>query len=217
MSRDPLPALKFIRPEAGGWLGLTNSDKLATVVSDLLPSGYQSYIRLFHPIELPPNREIRTWQEVCAALGIPRDPGTTMRDLTSMRPEGAPEKIFLSAIHNAIGKAAWHRLGQILLAQRATETLYVGISAILGVKPGMPIWELSNPRPYYLATCPATAWDTLDGEAMIVWPEDRAWVFHNEYGGKSSYLAGPKRLVDRILESAEFEAVVVKLSDRTSQ
>lgn len=140
-----------------------------------------------------------------------------MRDLIAVRPEGAPQQLFLSAINNTIGEAAWHRLGQILLERRTTDTLYVGISAILGrYQPEVPIWELSNPRPHYLATWPAKEWDRLDGEAMIIWPEDRAWVFHNEYSGKSSYIAGTDTLMARILESAEFESVAVKPSDKTS-
>jgi hypothetical protein len=211
------PQFNFIHSEAGSWLELTNPDKLPTVVSDLVPAGYEAYVRLFHPIQLPGSQETRTWQQVCAELGIPREPGTTMRDLAAALPEGAEQKVFLSAIHDTIGGSAWHQLGQILLQQESTCTLYVGISAILGrYEPEVPLWELSNARPYYLATWPAMDWDRLDGAAMIIWPEDRDWVFHNEYGGKSSYIAGPQALMAQILDAADFEAVEVKLSDRTS-
>lgn len=47
----------------------------------------------------------------------------------------------------------------------------------------------------------------------VIWPEDRSWFLAILYSGYSSYVAGPRRLIDAILES-DVEAYEVEPSDQ---
>lgn len=47
----------------------------------------------------------------------------------------------------------------------------------------------------------------------VIWPEDRSWFLAILYSGYSSYVAGPKSLINAILES-DLEAYEIELSDQ---
>lgn len=219
---------------AAAWLG-ARLDRVRARVTALVPAGYEAYARILHPPTAAPSHQLsrhqlsvlvdvlrgetttpdRCWfcvdadldgldtQTVTERVRLPgggapylMHGGPIERALLSppgkalqvVLPEGAPLPDLLAAVHEQLQGG-----GERIVAFRADTT-----------RAQLEQWLAAGP--------PA-----LRGRAPdLWWPEDRAWFVCTPGFPQSTFVAGSRRLVGRLLVVPGFEVVELHGTDRLS-
>jgi hypothetical protein len=195
-------------------------------VRELLPSGYVSYLRIFHPfvagewaeagLDTPPGP--RTWRSLAAEAGVVYHPELVWRSLEPViggaegpRPLWVREGLIDDPTRSALFDALSYMTGN------QPAFFYFGLARIVwGLEPSL----FSAPVPAVEAAC-ASAWADVKLEESgwpagpeYVWPRDRSWLLSTDYDLTSSYIACNKTLGDVLIADDQIEVLPVSLDTR---
>jgi hypothetical protein len=192
-------------------------------VTSLVPSGFESYVRVFHPAYRRPGLEPTRvlWAEIAAATGKHVHPGMQLSALTgsdhlhdacpgvfdhapevgSLPPELAAQLAATLARHTATPDVCW-------LA------VWYGFGALREEVRAAPMFRLPG-REYHLLTGSVDAVTAnVDEEPFeqtpnLWWPEDHAWCVATEVDLNSTYVGCDDACRERILALSEVEALPI--------
>ena len=208
------------------------------VVSSVIPTGFAAYVRLLHPARASGGAPVR-WGELAARAHVALQPGLQFEALSRRSgwqgeppTEGslpADQAVALSGVlaeftttPDHCGFCLWDGYGW----------LYQGRSVRQLASPGEPAsspmtaWPAVDAAPrvhtrnrdYVLYAGPLTAATALAGlpwqqTPNLWWPDDRTWCVASDIDLASTYVGGPRPLLDRLLNDARFEALAVQPTD----
>lgn len=194
-------------------------------VAGILPSGYDAYLRVFHPftpedfdhdwLVVPETR--RSWRSMGAAAGVVIGPTTT---LSSLRPAFAADPL---------GTGPWS-IGEGVLDLATATELYetlsadgpgpfcfeFGLAAIIGTDDHrVRLFRSSTLEGWRSAVEQVRAAGSLGIiSPEAVWPDDLRWIAFTDYDLTSTYVAADRATADRLLAHPTLEVVEVGLRTR---
>jgi hypothetical protein len=187
-------------------------------VSELLPTGYPCYLRLFHPFlpwDSPPSgsSDRHSWRNLAADAGVTYHAELAWNSLLPALDTPNGQRRF----ETWEGEIEPHTAGALFaqLSRRTSVPVYYffGLGAVVA----------SDGPLLYRA--PADAIDAVrdraarDGNAPVpgpelAWPEDRTWVVNTDYDLSSSYIACDATLASSLVSDAALELLAVTLDAR---
>jgi hypothetical protein len=188
----------------------------AKSVNSVVPGGFPSYVRVFHPAYL--NGVHVRWSEIAAANGTHAHAGMQLGALTghasfdgSRHQHGVYDQ---SPREGSLPRDVAETLAQVLARHTETpERCWFAIWYGFGGTPDdvrrAPIFKVPH-RQYHLLLGPVDA-DVEDvmgfnQSANIWWPDDRAWCVATEIDFKSTYIGCSEACRDELAASPDLEA-----------
>jgi hypothetical protein len=195
----------------------------AESVTSLVPSGFESYVRVFHPAYRGPGLEPTrvSWAEIAAATGKHAHPAMQLSAFTGSDHlhdecpgifDNAPE---VGSLPPELAGPLW-----ATLAQHTTTpgicwfAVWHGWGGLREEVRAAPIFRLPG-REYHLLTGPVHA-VTANVEVMpfeqtpnLWWPDDHAWCVATEIDLNTTYIGCDDACRDRILALPEIEALPI--------
>jgi hypothetical protein len=189
-------------------------------VGELLPDGYEAYLRLFHPFgpwgadpRVVDESEYRSWRSLADEAGVEFDGELTWRKLLPVLPviEGGGRR-FAVADGNLDPKVR-ARLFSALSAATPGQPLYLYYGISMVVTGGEPVL-FRTPIDAIEATI-AIASETAAVESPeLLWPEDRSWVVCTDYDLVATYVACNRALAGRLTDDSRLEIAEVSRQSR---
>jgi hypothetical protein len=193
-------------------------------VGSIIPSGFESYARIFHPAARR-DRDIAravTWREIAEANGRTVHPEMQFGHIAGVwrRPSAQPQlwtdEPVLGSLPAELGRALSDALApHTSTPDRCWFAVWVGWGG-LAVPGGIPTVGTTQRR-YYLAEGPLSAAhepvDHFDRSASLWWPEDRAWCVSTEVDFPWTYVGGTQECIASIFAHPAIEALRAHLSD----
>lgn len=223
-------ALQHGSAEAAAWLGermLAPDLTRGVRVGDVLPTGFESYVRIMHPVPTPDGPI--TWAAVAERTGRIAHPRMQWQAV-AYPAEGheVPAVTGDGPSQGAVPLDLMANLIDILSIHTSTpETTHFTVST---AAPGLPdsdtvtIEHGGRRHLLFVADLSAGARPfVLDphGEPVdphvsphLWWPDDRAWVVATDVDFRSTLVASPRACADRILSDPAFETFEVGVDDR---
>jgi hypothetical protein len=205
-----------VEVEEAAWIGGRLSPFNSYVVTSVVPSGFEAYTRVLHPLRpRSHSQQPGQWGDVAPWSGIELVPGITFPEIA------LPE-------HEPSGAEPWP--GQVPQVGTLDLADAEALAAVLGRHTSTPdrcwfcIWEgwgsvfledgprVELPgRNYALFAGPLAALPSLieaqDGHSPnLWWPDDRAWCVATEIDLAWTYVGGPARLISGTLANPGLEA-----------
>lgn len=178
------------------------------VVSELVPSGFDAYVRIFHRFEATDGSgRTRTWQTWAEGAGSSFHPELSHRTLPEeFRSPGEPMWQTEAGVLDDLSRGA---LVRCLAAVTGEQRVYFAFDlAALLQGEDEPLVRRSS-----LADLETVREEVADrvGEAgpEFWWPEDRSWVVSTDYDLLSTYVGCSVTTAERILDDNELEALPV--------
>ena len=208
------------------WRGaLASASQRGHVVGELLPPGFERYLRLFHPfvpwsadssVPIPASECVR-WAELARRAGVSFGPNLTWRQL---------ETVLMINADGDRDFAVWEGELELDTATTLFESLAkdddggyflaFGLAAIIGTSAHSSVTYFARS----LDDRSAAAQD-LDTEvpgsittAEYVWPSDRSWIVCTDYDLTSTYVALDNAGAERLHTQPRLEVVDVTLETR---
>ena len=194
-------------------------------VAELLPPGFDCYVRVFHPFvpwtaepPVPVSRSrCARWADIARSAGVTFGPNLTWRQLEKALPVGADGQRPYAVWEGDLEINTADALFAALPSPRADGYfLSFGLVAIIRT-------DAHAPATYFVPTLdnrsavieavndgPATGITT----AEYVWPTNRSWIVCSDYDLTSTYVALSSEAAYRLLTHPEIEAVEVDLNTR---
>ena len=214
------------RVAAGNWI-LARLHPFNQDIGSLVPTGYERYCRIFHPVvSSDASAPVRTWTEVAHRNGRVAHSGMQFHMIN--RPVGTPApSTFVQDEELSWGSlpaAESAELVDLLRQYTATPD-----DCRLGVWTGYLDLDLDSAprlrqpgREFAILSEPIDA--VADGSHPILgqrspnfwWPHDRRWIVVTEIDHAWTYVGGPAALVEDLLSHRELEVMPVDLSDDPS-
>lgn len=206
-------------------------DRLHAFAQDagsIIPSGFESYARLFHPAARRDRDTERavTWRQIAEANGRIVHPEMQFGHIAGAwhRPSPQPQLWTDEPGPGSLPAELRRALSDVLAAHTSTPdrcwfAVWEGWGG-LEVPAGAP--KVGTPqRRYYLATGPlSTAHESIfhrfDRSANLWWPDDRAWCVTTEVDFSWTYVGGTQECIASILAHPGIEALPAQLSDRVT-
>lgn len=200
--------------EAAAWIA-PRLDATSPSVAALVPKGYESYVRLLNPVEIPyPGSGWSRWQSVAKAIGMRIGADTSWDEIetSELYSDGLGEPLSGSMPEEFARRLA-ARLGPHTAMEGAGHALMwsgyaeipVGIAPLVSVGPETEMYIFSGG----LSEISAQHWGRV---AMHWWPDDHAWYVGGDVYGRSIYIGGSHEAVDPLLD--EFEGLRVTPTTR---
>lgn len=203
----------------GLWIELPDS-KWPAKVADFVPSTFESYVRIFHPLRLR-RRELARWAEVATREGTAWHPRIQLPELLRID-DSKWETIRAKGVEvtDRLPDREWSILGSILKRHTASRSFMLGVwegsAEVVEAKHQMPL-ELPHRR-YYLVEIPFDRWstNTIIGHypANLFWPKDRSWFMNIDIDAASSYVGGTAAAIGEILQCPDLESATADLEDQ---
>lgn len=208
--------------QVGAWIELDKGKELPPRVTALVPSPFQAFARVFHPLKVGLEWPVR-WREAAVRNGRSMHATVQLHEVLLREGEHATASELLRG--QGVGSLPadeFRALWDALRAHTTADTLYLGYWEGFGVE------EFSGPRPllevagagvrHVLAAIPAGALEEahLLNEGFgpnLVWPADRAWLCHTDVDGLSTYVGGTAAAIDAVLRHPGLEALAVQPND----
>jgi hypothetical protein len=194
-------------------------------VAELLPPGFDCYVRVFHPFvpwtaeptEPVSRSRCGRWADIARSAGVTFGPNLTWRQLEKALPVGADGQRPFAVWEGDLEINAADALFAALPSQGADGYfLSFGLVAIIRT-------DAHAPATYFVQTLdnrsavidavndgPATSITT----AEYVWPSDKSWIVCTDYDLTSTYVALGAEAASRMLAHPAIEAVEVTLDTR---
>jgi len=196
-------------------------------VGSIIPSGFASYARLFHPAFKRDGETERavSWRDIAAANGRIAHPEMQFGHISGVwrRPSPQPQlwtdEPLQGSLPATLGRALCDVLGTYTSTRdRCWFAVWEGWGG-LDAPAGVP--TVGSPqRQYYLATGPLAIAHAgvghFDRSASLWWPEDRAWCVTTEVDFSWTYVGGTQACIAAILSHPGIEALPARLSDRVT-
>ncbi len=195
-------------------------------VRELLPDGFEHYLRVLHPFlrwDLPEGTEVPpagfgTWRSLADEAGVEFTPEIREQSLRPVLPlrERGGRPYGLS--EGQLEEPARSRLFGLLAetAVRPDVYFYYGLAAIVMGKGALlfraTMGDLDSVQRAADAASEALKYSIFGPE--YIWPADRSWVVMTDYDLTSTYVACGWELAERLLADAVLEVVPVSLMTR---
>jgi hypothetical protein len=205
-----------VKVEEADWIGGRLSPFDSCVVTSVVPSGFEAYTRVLHPLD-PPARGQQPvrWADVASWSGIELVPGIDFPDIAM--PEHEPSGVEPWPGHvpqvGTLHPADVDALAAVLTRHTSTPErcwfcTWEGWGSV--VFDDGPRVELPE-RNYALFVGPLAALPSLmdaqdDHSPNLWWPDDRAWCVATEIDLAWTYVGGPAALISDALANPHFEA-----------
>jgi hypothetical protein len=205
-----------VQVEEAAWIGERLSPFNSCVVTSVVPSGFEAYIRVLHPLDQPaPGQQPGRWADVASWSGIELVPGIDFPDIA------LPE-------HRPSGVEPW--TGQVPQVGTLHPDDADALAAVLARHTSTPdrcwfcTWEgwgsvvfddgprVELPGRKYalfagsLAGLPSRMDAQHDHSPNLWWPDDRAWCVATEIDLAWTYVGGPAKLISDTLANSRLEA-----------
>jgi hypothetical protein len=190
-------------------------------VRELLPPGYDVYLRLFHPfvpwdvpVQARKPEELRTWRSVAEQAGVRYHEQITWRSISRALPvidgsrelavaDGDLDPVVRGALRGVLGAAT---SGQSWL-------FYYGLSVMVSGR--TPVLFCSSLDSIHDVIRTAVEEHSAVVESPeLVWPEDRAWVVCTGYDLTSTYIACSRDVAARVAAGPHLETLEVSRQTR---
>jgi hypothetical protein len=216
-------------------------------VTSRIPTGYEAYVRILHPVETPVHGErLIRWSEVAKwsgtdltgqsqwiAVALPENKPAGPRPWRSqgplsgtLYPDDARALVSIAREYTTTPQQCWCCIWE---GYGGTRVPY-GPSSEPGYPPLPPLIPdevregpkvVAPYRNYFLyeSSIDASFIDTfqlLDGHSPTLWwPDDHSWFVGTEIYSDSTYVGGPRAMIEAILQCADLEAFRVESSEST--
>jgi hypothetical protein len=200
----------------GSWISLRDNGRgYPSRVRDLVPDGFDAYVRLFNSIRLGRRSDLR-WEEVAAIYGRAFHPKVMLHDVFPL-----PEPGDLPVVRGWSSQPSprqWSALGRVLRRHTTGDTFFIGSWTGSGLPQGAEqqrLLQLPN-REYSLVQVPLDDWNRIDEwrPVNIVWPSDRAWFLNSDIDSPETYVAATAAAVEQLMHDPELETAPADLDDR---
>ncbi len=203
---------------------LATAPPVGHIVGELLPSGLDSYVRVFHPYvpwdaepHSPARYELTSWQVLARQAGVPYLSTLTWRQIGPVLP--------LSSDGQARPLAVWEGELEEQTASALFDTLDTpdsgsyyfafGLSTIIGSSDHRPMMFSApslDARSEVIARVRRLAPSVSTAE--YVWPEDQSWIVCTDYDLPSTYVAADRDTAIRLQRHPTVETLEVDLGTR---
>lgn len=224
------PSIVRVEPGAERWLLGLGSYEGPDVrrVRDLLPEGFETYLRLLHAFvpwcsdeDVPTALPRWNWRELAETAGVAYSPTLMPRSLERATDvggepmltttEGRLDPVSRGALFAALADDAAARPDD----DAARALFWFGLGAVVraGSEPALyegPVGAVDD----VLAAVEAERDPGVAGPELV-WPADRRWVVATDDDLASTYLAYSRALADRLLAVDALEVLVVDAHTRT--
>ena len=211
---------------AATWLAPRLRSPEDAVVSSWIPSGFEAYARILHPVEERDNEEPVRWRDVARWAGVALDSSTSWPEVAL--PQFTPDV-----------EASWRGQGPREGSLSRADTL--ALVHVLALRPTGPcffgVWEgyggdlaVRGPdasqlpqrvRDFPILQLPWRTYELFQGpfsgatcfveprfqSPNIWWPTDHSWCVASEIDLPWTYVGGSRQLIDDILASDQLEAM----------
>jgi hypothetical protein len=196
-------------------------DRWVHHVDELLPDGFEAYLRLFHPFlpwgADPATTDVgdhRTWRSLAIEAGVEFNGRLTWRQLEPVLPIEDTGRRFQVG-HGNLDPAVRARLFSLLRANTAPQAAYFfyGLSAILSDRHRAALFEAplnSADDVWPIAGSEGFAAETPE----LVWPEDRSWAICTDYDLTSTYIGSDRNLAGVLMDDSQLEILEVTMDTR---
>ncbi|MGH9198135.1 MAG: hypothetical protein ACRD1T_20680, partial [Acidimicrobiia bacterium] len=207
----------------------------------LIPRGFASYVRLFHPARSPSGKPVR-WAEVAAWNGRQVHPLMAFERVSNPREgkrnnppwsedpaHGSMDKEVALALSKLLGSftsvkdrcffGVWEGYGQFGRHSRAllTRSGAIKISPPEEVESAQRIHGVG--RDYLVYTGALSSIDSFFQSPWtspnMWWPADRSWFVSTDIDLDSTYVGGSKDCIDELMSDASFETLPIDLDEPT--
>ncbi|HEY5104757.1 MAG TPA: hypothetical protein VII65_06895 [Acidimicrobiales bacterium] len=226
---------------AADWIGDRLSPWELGLVTSFVPSGFESYVRILHPVELPHDGSpLVRWADVSRWSGVPLHPRVQWHEvaLPEKVPPTEPPWRGQGPRQGTLFFADAEALIEDLTPYTSTpQECYFGLwigysgSAAAFVPLGSPPVRIpAPPRPSQLVKLPNREYGLFEGPlagatslTMAVshsqqtpnlwWPADHSWCVASEIDFPWTYVAGSSELIDHLLADDRLETVSASPND----
>jgi hypothetical protein len=196
-------------------------------VGAFVPSGFEAYARLFHPMWLDNQRIWMRWSEMAHRNGREMHAEISFWEL--VRPDGAsPDWSVgdsIGAEDGSFPEELRVNLAEVLTPFTSTpDRCWFGVWEGWGDLPAqllrLPKARAPFGRRYVLFSGPVTAihtvrWSRSSFQSPSVWwPDDRAWCVSTEIDAYSTFVAGSEACIETVLRVPTFEAMRTRIDAR---
>lgn len=202
------------------------------MVSSWIPSGFEAYARILHPVEERDNEELIRWRDVARWAGVAIDSNTSWPEVALPAfPLGAePPWRGQGPREGSLSRADTLALVHVL-ALRPTGTCFFGVwegyGGDLAVR-GPDASEVpQRVRDFPILELPWRNYELFEGPLSgatcfveprfqspnIWWPTDHSWCVASEIDLPWTYVGGSRQLIDVILASDQLEAMETSPED----
>ena len=227
--------------EAADWIRDRLSPPGRSVVSSIIPGGFEAYARILHPAQIPRDGRLVRWAEVSQWSGVP------MHDLVQWHEIALPQAVPSTG-------TPWHGQGpregtpfvddvEALIEDLGDFTSncetcffcvwagHLGGGAMHYNSSGAPPQRLPTPpqpsrlvelpwREYALFEGPLSTATSLETKnswpglmANLWWPADRSWCVASEIDLQWTYIGGSAELIAQVLADVRIESLPAKVDD----
>jgi hypothetical protein len=205
-----------VKVEEAAWIGGRLSPFDSGVVTSVVPSGFEAYTRVLHPLgRLADGQQLGRWRDVASWSGVELVPGIDFPDIAL--PEHQPRGVGpwpghvpqVGTLHPADADALAAALARhTSTPERCWFCMWDGWGPVIfddGPKVELP------GRDYVLFVGPLAALPSLmgaqdDHSPNLWWPADRAWCVATEIDLAWTYVGGSAALVSDVLANPRLEA-----------
>lgn len=216
-----------VEVEQADWIGERLSPFDSCVLTSVVPSGFEAYARVLHPLDPPAHdQQPQRWMSVASWSGVELVPGIDFPEIAL--PEHEPSGVApwpgrvpqVGTLHPADVEA----LAAVLARHTSTPDrcwfcTWEGWGSV--VFDDGPRVELPG-RKYALFVGPLAALPSLldaqrDHSPNLWWPDDRAWCVATEIDLAWTYVGGSAALISDVLASPRLEAQPASADDKHQQ
>ena len=170
----------------------------------MVPDGFAAYARILHPAWRG-GAKVR-WRELA---GGPIDPPTRFEALAA---KGVHEPFT-----GTLDCGELRALVDVLAPDTAGVCwfgVWVGFGWVPDPAPATRLWLPERPLLLYSGSLAAATalCEPFQQSPTLWWPNDRAWCVASEVDFHSTYVGGPRELIDRLLGDARIEALEVPIT-----
>ena len=227
--------------EAADWIRDRLSPPGQSVVTSIIPSGFEAYARILHPAQIPRDGRLVRWAEVSQWSGVPMHDLVQWHEIALPRAvpststpwhgqgprEGTPFVDDVEALIGVLGDFTSNRETCFFCVC----TGHLGGSTISYTSSGSSPERLpAPPQPPLLVELPWREYALLEGPlstatsleiknswpglmANLWWPSDRSWCVASEIDHQWTYIGGSAALIARVLEDVRIEALPANAGD----
>ncbi|MFI9201930.1 hypothetical protein [Streptomyces sp. NPDC053048] len=179
------------------------------VVSELVPRGLGSYLRVFHPFQATDGSgRTCSWRTLAEAYGIRFHAELSHRSLpTGTGPSGGP---FWLAESGHLDGRSRQALQRCLAPSTGDQPVFYAYDLVAMSQVNSPVEHcstLADLDSTHEAAC-AELGGNVDGPEFW-WPQDRSWVVTTDHDLLSTYIGCSAETAKRILQTDELEALPV--------
>jgi hypothetical protein len=196
-------------------------------VGSFMPSGFEAYARIFHPIWV--NREARwiRWSELAERNDQLVHPEISFWELVRPRDAGPwsiHDRDGINAVEGSLAEDLCARLAEILApftaaAHKCWFAVWEGWGDLPAELEALPKAEAPLSRRYVLFSGPLVAirslrWGLRFQSPSLWWPDDQAWCVSTEIDDCSTFVASSDRCIDTVVAESALESMRTSVEAR---